>query len=120
MVYFYEKWDGIEKNPCHVVQCSFSQFSKVYCIEKRFNPSELIKKEAKKFAHKKYYIFLHSETKHWPVKFLLFISQLVYKTYVINNFNYTKCSTSSTYFSLSSTTTLYKNNYFELLNGSFI
>ena len=55
------------KNPCHIVHCSLSQFSKVYCIEKRFNPSELIKKEAKKFAHKKYSNFLHSEKKDWPV-----------------------------------------------------
>ena len=61
MVYFYEKCDGIEKNPCHVVQCSFSQFSKVYCIERRFNPSELTKKEDKKFAHKKYCNFLHGK-----------------------------------------------------------
>ena len=55
--------DGIEKNPCHFVQCSFSQFSKVHCIGKRFNPSELIKKEAKTFADKKYCNFLHHKKK---------------------------------------------------------
>ena len=79
MVYFQEKSDGIEKNPCHIVQCSFSQFSKVYCIEKRLNSSELIKKEAKKFAQKSILISYTAKKKIDQCNFS-FISQLVYKT----------------------------------------
>ena len=103
------------------MHCSFSQFSKVYCIEKMFNPSELIKnhKRRQKVCTQKVFQFLTQQKKTLTSENSHLFPNWFTKL-VINNFNYTKCSTSCTYFSLSSTTKLYKNNYFELLNNSFI